>query len=126
MAKETKAIEEEMVTIIIDPKRTNGGIRVNGKNYVGKVKVSAVQADDLMRIQEEYSATIDKLTNPQVKLRNQNIDATRKAFMADPAVYGQHPQFSKAYGLSDMFQMSFISETDRLQWEEERMGLYNY
>jgi hypothetical protein len=79
-----------------------------------------------MRIQEEYSATIDKLTNPSIRLKNQSITTTRRAFMADPVQFGQHPKFSKEWGMSDSFQMSHVSKTDLIEWQQERMGLYNY
>lgn len=124
--KEKKAVAEGMVTVIIDPKRTRGGIRVNGKLYVGKVTVSSEQADDLLRIQEEFSATIDKLTEPSTKLRNQNIGTTKKMYMADPTVYGTHPQFSNVYGMLDPFQWQFISDVDKEEWREERLGVYGY
>lgn len=124
--KEAKPVKEGMVLHFVDPKRTNGGIRINGKLYVGRVQVTPEQSEDLFRIEREYSATIDKLTSPEVVLRNQSIETTRKAFMADPNLYGNHPRFSKRFGLTTAFQMENVSETDRLEWEEERMGLYNY
>lgn len=124
---ETGVIEkEELVTIIIDPKRTSGGLRTNGKLFVGKVKVSQEMADDLLRRQEEYAATTAKLTDPSVKLRNQNIDVSRKMFIADPGVFGNHPKFSKINGMLDHFQLQFISETDLDEWRQEREGIYGY
>ena len=130
MAKEIKPVEakvtSDLVTIIIDPKRTNGGVRVNGKRYVGKVSVTSDQAEDLLRIQEEYAASVDKLTNPSTKLRNQSLETSRKAFFADPIQFGSHPRFSKVYGMLDTFQWDFVPEADRLEWQQERMGLYNY
>lgn len=124
MAKETQ--EEEKMLIFIDPKRTNGGLRTNGKNYVGKITVPVHFAEDLLRRQEEYAATISKLTDPSVKLRNQNIDISRKMFMADPQSYGNHPKFSRITGMLDAFQLEFVSPKDLEEWKEERMGLYNY
>lgn len=121
---------DELVTVIIDPKLTNGGLRTfteNGvKRYVGKVTVPAHVADSLLQRQTEYAATISKLNDPTVRLRNQNIDTTRKAYMADIEQYGSHPKFSKLYGMSDAFQMSFVSDLDKKEWAEERMGLFNY
>lgn len=136
MAKELKeeVVKKEegkdLVTIIIDPKVTNGGLRTftetGVKRYVGKVTVPAHIADSLLQRQTEYAATIQKLNDPSVRLRNQNIDTTRRAYMADPEQYGNHPRFTKAFGMSDAFQMSFISEKDKQEWAEERMGLFNY
>jgi predicted glycosyltransferase len=121
MAESTK---EKMVTIMID-KRT-GGLRTNGKLYVGKVTVREDIADDLIRRQNEYLATLDKINDPSVKLRNQSIEVTRKAFIADPSVFGNHPQFSKVNGMCDPFQLQFISPVDLDEWKAERLGLYGY
>ena len=121
---------EDMVTVIIDPKLTNGGLRTatatGWKNYVGKVKVPESLGEDLLRRQTEYAATVAKLNDPSVSLRNQNIDITRKQFMADPGQYGQRTEFSKENGLASRFQMSFISKQDLAEWKEEREGLFGY
>lgn len=121
---------EEMVTIIIDPKLTNGGLRtITDKGVVkraGKVTVPASEAEDLLRRLTEYSATVQKLQDPSIKLRNQNIDQTRKSFIADPTQYGNNPQFNKVNGMADAFQLEPISEQDLKEWREERMGLFNY
>ncbi len=117
----------ETIIIVIDPKRTNGGIRVNGKRLVGKVKCkSQEEADDYLRIQEEYAASFAKLTDPTVKLRNQSIETSRKAFIVDPAEFGKHPNFTREFGMLDPYQWQFVPEGDRLEWQEERMGLFNY
>lgn len=118
--------KEDIVTIVIDPKMTNGGITVNGRKYVGTVKVPQEQADDLLRIQTDYFATTQKLNDPSIQLRNQNIETTRKAFIADPGLYGNHPRFSKHNGMTNQFQLNFISEQDLNEWKQERMGLYGY
>ena len=125
----TKPVKEpaQKIIVMIDPKRTNGGIRVNGKLKVGRVVChSQEEADDLLRIQEEYAASFDKLRDPSIKLRNQSIETSRKAFMADPAQFAGHPHFSKTYGMLDSWQWQFVPEADRLEWQQERMGLYNY
>lgn len=131
MAKETTkepvSTVSEKIIVMIDPKRTNGGIRINGKLKVGKVICNSQdEADDLLRIQEEYAASFAKLTDPSVVMRNQSIETTRRAFMADPVTYGQHPRFTKQFGLSTPFQMGFVPEADLIEWQQERMGLYNY
>lgn len=124
MSEKTDKKEDTMVTIIID--KDTGGLRTNGKLYVGKVTVPEHLAEDLMRRQEEYLATIKKLTDPSVELRNQSIETTRKAFMADPKVHGNNPRFSKVNGLTTNFQMSVVSEQDKEEWHQERMGLFGY
>lgn len=128
--EETRVTEtpspEEIVTIIIDPKMTDGGIIINGRRYVGKVKVPQSQADDLLRVQSEYFATKQKLNDPSIKLRNQNVDVSKKFFMADPLQFASNPRFSKVYGMLDPFQWDFISEKDKEDWKQEREGLYNY
>ena len=43
---EVKLSKEEMVIVSIDRQMTDGGIRVNGKLYVGNVKVTKGQAED--------------------------------------------------------------------------------
>ena len=125
--KEKINVDAPKIIVMIDPKRTNGGIRVNGKLKVGKVVCrSQEEADDLLRIQEEYAAAFDKLRDPSIKLRNQSIETSRKAFIADPAQFAGHPRFSKVYGMLDPWQWQFVPQNDRLEWQEERMGLYNY
>jgi hypothetical protein len=132
MAKEIKEeiVPVEMATVIIDPKLTNGGLRtitsIGIKRFVGKVTVPVEEAEDLLRRQSEYAATVQKLNDPSLKLRNQNIDTTRKSYIADPEQFGSHPRFTKLYGMADPFQMSFISEIDKTEWAQERMGLFNY
>ena len=128
--EETKVTDmpsvEEMVTIVIDPKMTDRGIIINNKRYVGKVKVPQSQADDLLRIQSEYFATKQKMTDPSVKLRNQNVDVSKRAFMADPLQFASHPRFSKVYGMLDPFQWDFIGEKDKEEWKQEREAIFNY
>lgn len=119
--------EEEMMTIYIDPKRTNGGLRTNfNKLYVGKKTLPVELAEDLLRRQEEYAATVSKLTDPSIKLKNQSIEQSRKFFIADPVQHGNNPKFSKVYGMLDPFQLESISELDLEEWKDERMGLFNY
>ena len=54
---EAPKAKEELTQVFIDREMTDGGIRVNGKLYVGNVKVTQGQAEDLLRIQEEYFET---------------------------------------------------------------------
>ena len=58
---EAPKAKEELTQVFIDREMTDGGIRVNGKLYVGNVKVTQGQAEDLLRIQEEYFETKKKL-----------------------------------------------------------------
>jgi predicted RNA-binding Zn ribbon-like protein len=121
---------ENLVQVIIDPKLTNGGLRTitstGVKRYVGKVKVPADLAEDLLRRQTEYAATIQKLNEPSLEIRNQSIGTSYKAFMADPAQHGKNPGFSRETGLLSRFQWEFISDKDKEEWKEERMGLFGY
>jgi hypothetical protein len=132
MAKEpeTAIAKEEMVTVMIDPKITRGGLKTatltGWKNYVGKVTVPAHLAEDLLRRQTEFGATVQKLTEENLELRNQNINTTRAAFMADIAIAGSNPQFTRENGMASRFQMQFIAEKDLAEWKEERMGLFGY
>ena len=46
--------------------------------------------------------------------------------MADPTLYGNHPQFRKDTGMCDPFQLQFVAASDLEEWKEERLGLYGY
>ena len=90
---------EELVSVLIDREMTDGGIRVNGKLYVGNVKVSQGQAEDLLRIQEEYFETKKKLMDKNVSVRMKNDFQKEMLFLADPKENEMKKGFTRDYGL---------------------------
>lgn len=118
----------KLVTIVIDPEMTDGGIRVNGKRYVGKVEVSQDQADDLLRIQEEYYETKKKLNNPRQFVRTKSDIVKFKRFCVDPAEHEalrHNPTFQK-YGLLDPRDYEYLTPTAKEYFKRERFALYAY
>ena len=135
MAKETsieKEVktpkEEEMVTIVIDPEMTDGGIRINGKRYVGKVTVTVNQAEDLQRIQMEYYETKKRLTNPDSFIGTKSDIVKFNRYCADPeqnkAIF--HTDSFQKYGKLDPRDWERLSPGAREMFKAERMALHGY
>lgn len=126
--KEVKAPTEKMVTIVIDPEMTDGGIRINFKRYVGTVTVTENMATDLLRIQSEYFETKKRLTNPESFIRTKSDFVKFNRFCADPdankAVF-RSDQFQK-YGNLDPRDWDYLSPDAKELFKKERMALYNY
>ena len=122
--KTTEASPEPLVTVVIDRKMTDGGIRVNDILYVGKVKVTSEQAEDLLRIQEEYLETKQKMSDPSQKIRIKSSAIIQKYYLADPSQFGNHPQYTKQYGLLDPWQWQFISDSFKEELKRQREAMY--
>lgn len=118
--------KEELVTVIIDPEMTGGGIRVNGKLYRGTVKVTQAQADDMLRIQDEHFETIKKLTDPNVSVRMKCDFQKEKLFLADPKENEGKRGFSRDYGLLGAREWNFCSPAFKEHLLETRKQYYGY
>lgn len=119
--------KEKMVTILIDPQMVGKtGIRINGKMYIGKVTVPESQADDLLRIQEEYWETVKKLKDPQVTVRMKSDFQKEKLFLADPDENARKATFTRDYGLLGAKEWSYCSETFKKHLLDMRKQLYGY
>jgi hypothetical protein len=118
--------QEELVQIMIDREMTDGGIRVNGKLYVGKVKVTQGQADDLLRIQEEYFETKRKLMDKNVNVRMKSDFQKERLFLADPKDYEGRKNFSRDYGLLGAREWSYCTDEFKKDLLEKRMALFGY
>lgn len=118
--------KEEMVNIVIDREMTDGGIRVNGKLYVGNIRVPKGQAEDLLRIQEEYFETKKKLIDKTVSVRMKSDFQKEKLFLADPKENGGRRGFSRDYGLLGEREWSFCSEIFKQHLLDTRKQLYGY
>ena len=118
--------KEDLVTIKIDPKTTDGGIRVNGKLYVGTVKVSEEQANDLMRIADEYYETKQKLMDKNVSVRMKNDFQKERLFLADPNENAGKKGWTRDYGLLPQQEWLYCSEEFKKQLLEQRRALYGY
>lgn len=121
-----KLAKEELVTVLIDKDMTDGGIRVNGKVYVGPVKVTQEQADDLLRIQEEYFETKKKLMDKTVSVRMKSDFQKEALFLADPKVNEGKKNFTRDYGLLGAKEWSYCSEPFKKQLLESRKALFGY
>lgn len=117
---------EELVTILIDREMTDGGIRVNGKLYVGQVRVSPDQAKDLLRIQEEYFETKKKLLDKNVTVRMKSDFQKELLFLADPRENEGKKNFSRDYGLLGATEWGYCSEPFKEHLLAMRKQLYGY
>ena len=118
--------KEDMVDIVIDPDMTDGGIRVNGKLYVGRVKVSQVQATDLLRIQEEYYETKKKLMDKSVSVRMKSDFQKEALFLADPKINEGKKGFTRDYGLLGAREWGFCNDKFKEELLEKRKALFGY
>ena len=89
----------DLVSVHIDREMTDGGIRVNGKLYVGNVKVSEEQAEDLLRIQEEYFETKKKLMDPNIYVRMKSDNQKEALFLAHGKEFEGKKGWTRDYGL---------------------------
>ena len=121
-----KKVAEELVTINIDRQMTDGGIRVNGKLYVGTIKVPAGQAEDLLRIQEEYFETKKKLLDRNINVRMKSDFQKEKLFLADPAQHEGRKNFTRDYGLLGALEWSYCSPAFKAHLLDTRKQLYGY
>ena len=121
-----KLAKEELVTVLIDKDMTDGGIRVNGKLYVGPVKVTQEQADDLLRIQEEYFENKKKLMDKTVSVRMKSDFQKERLFLADPKENEGRKGFTRDYGLLGSREWGFCSEAFKKHLLEQRKALYGY
>lgn len=119
--------KEELVSIFIDPEMVGKtGIRINGKLYIGHIKVPKNEADNLLKIQTEYWETVKKLTDKNVSVRMKNDFQKERLFLADPRENAGRTGFTRDYGLLGETEWSYCSEELKKHLLEERKQLYNY
>jgi hypothetical protein len=123
---EVKLEKEKMVSFLIDREMTDGGIRINGKLYVGTVKVSEAQAEDLLRIQEEYFETKKKLMDKNVSVRMKSDFQKERLFLADPKESEGRRNFTRDYGLLGAKEWSYCAPKFKEHLLEQRRALYGY
>lgn len=123
---EVKLEKEELVTFIVDREMTDGGIRVNGKLYVGEVRVPKAQAEDLARIQSEYFETKKKLIDKNISVRMKSDFEKEKLFLADPKENAKKSNFSRDYGLLGEREWSYCSDSFKEYLLTMRKQLYGY
>lgn len=117
---------EPLVSVSIDRQMTDGGIRINGKLYVGTVKVPQGMADDLLRIQEEYFETKKKLLDKNVRVRMKSDFQKEALFLADPAVNEGKKNFTRDYGLLGREEWEYCHPVFKEHLLEQRRALYGY
>ena len=122
----TVSTKEPLVSVLIDREMTDGGIRVNGKLYVGTVKVTQEQADDLLRIQEEYYETKKKLLDKNVKVRMKSDFQREALFLADPSQNEGKKNFTRDYGLLGAQEWSYCKPEFKEYLLNQRRMLYGY
>jgi hypothetical protein len=104
---EVKIEKQDLVSVFIDREMTDGGIRINEKLYVGTVKVPKAQAEDLLRIQEEYFETKKKLMDKNISIRMKNDHQKEALFLADPKENANKKGWSRDYGLLTPLEWSY-------------------
>jgi len=122
----TVGTKEPLVTVMIDREMTDGGIRVNGKLYVGNVKVSQEQADDLLRIQEEYFETKKKLMDKYSTVRMKSDFQREALFLADPKQNEGKKNFTRDYGLLGALEWSYLKPQFKEYLLESRKAMFGY
>ena len=110
----------------ISKKMTDGGIRINGKLYVGNVKVSQGMAEDLARIQEEYFETKLKLMDKNVSVRMKSDFQKENLFLADPKENAGKVGFTRDYGLLGATEWSYCAPKFKEYLLDTRKSLYGY
>lgn len=123
---EVSTKKDELISVLIDREMTDGGIRINGKLYVGTVKVTQEQADDLLRIQEEYFETKKKLMDKTVSVRMKSDFQKEKLFLADPKENSGKKGFTRDYGLLGDREWSYCSPKFKEYLLNTRKSLYGY
>ena len=123
---EVKLAKDEMVMIHIDREMTDGGIRVNEKLYVGNVKVTKDQAEDLLRIQEEYFETKKKLMDKNQVVRMKNDNQKETLFLADPKENEGKKGFTRDYGLLGAYEWSLCKPAFKEHLLALRKSFYGY
>ena len=123
---EVKLSKQELVTVVIDKEMTDGGIHVNGKLYVGSVKVSQEQADDLMRIQAEYFETKKKLLDKNAHVRMKSDFQKERLFLADPKENSWKKEFTRDYGLLGQLEWSYCTPGFKEHLLAQRKMMFGY
>lgn len=118
--------KEELITIFIDPEMTDGGITINGKLLVGKIKVTESQATDYLRMQDEYFETKKKLIDKNVVVRMKSDFQKERLFLADPKEHAGRQGFSRDYGLLGAKEWSYCAPLFKERLLEQRQALYGY
>jgi len=123
---EVKLEKEELVSILIDREMTDGGIHVNGKLYVGNLRVPQGQAEDLLRIQEEYFETKKKLIDKNVSVRMKSDFQKELLFLADPKENEMKKGFTRDYGLLPAREWSYCKPAFKEHLLQMRKQMYGY
>ena len=123
---EVKIAKPEMVMVHIDREMTDGGIRVNEKLYVGNVKVTKEQAEDLLRIQEEYFETKKKLMDKNITVRMKNDIQKEALFLADPKENSMKKNWSRDYGLLSQEEWNYCKPAFKEHLLNLRKSFYGY
>jgi hypothetical protein len=119
--------EEELENIFIDPEMVGkGGIRVNGKIFVGHIKVPKSIAEDILRIQEEYWETVKKLTDKNISVRMKNDFQKEALFLADPNENANKKGFTRDYGMLPQREFLFCKPSFQKHLLDLRFQLFGY
>ena len=116
----------KMVTINIDRQMTDGGLRTNGKLYVGNVTVTEGEAEDLMRRQDEYFETKKKLMDKNINVRMKSDFQKETLFLVDPSENAGKKGFTRDYGMLGALEWSYCKPKFQEYLLEQRRQLYGY
>ena len=123
---EAPKAKEELTQVFIDREMTDGGIRVNGKLYVGNVKVTQGQAEDLLRIQEEYFETKKKLMDANISVRMKSDYQKEALFLADPKQNENKKGYTRDYGLLTRKEWEYCHPDFKEYLLAQRKALYGF
>lgn len=118
--------EQEMMTIIVDPKATDGGIIINEKRYIGEMKVPVALGRQIMENMQTYAEAKNKMYDPSQKIRNKNGFEIEKAYLADPSEHSTNPRFNQEFGLLDPWQWQFVAEAEKDRLRQLKTSIYGY
>ena len=117
---------EEMMTIDIDYKATDGGITINGTKYLGEQTLPKPLARQILDLVAQYSEVKNKMYDPSQKIRNKNSYVTERAYLADPSEHQGNPRYSMEFGLLDPWQWQFVSEPEKARLRKLKTSMYGY
>ena len=125
-ALETIPEAEEMMTINIDYKATDGGITINGMKYLGEQTLPKTLARQILEIASEYAEVKNKMYDPSQKIRNKNGFVTERAYLAEPADHIDNKRFTMEFGLLDPWQWQFVAEPEKARLRKLKTQMYGY
>lgn len=118
--------KEEMMTINVDYKATDGGITINGNKYIGEVTVPISLARQIMDNMQAYAEVKNKMYDPSQKIRIKNGYVIEAQYLASPEEHMDNKRFSMEFGLLDPWQWQFVAEPEKARLRKLKTSMYGY